>query len=130
EVSSSKHCARVRPVRLRSASRRAPYSGCRAAQEDMKGHFAITLFYRVATLRKRMRRLRHLVTHRFEHVAGRSIDLHALLRWRLLEEAAARGSGRSRHWLDKHPSRCNRALVVSRLGPAAAAPERAKRPER
>ena len=74
---------------------------------------------------------RHLVTRQFEHVADRSIDLHALrLLWRLLEEAAAHEPDRSRHWLDKRPSRCNRALVVPRLGPAADAPERAERPER
>ena len=51
-------------------------------------------------------------------------------RRRLLEESAARGSGRSRHRLDSRPSRCNRALVVPRPGPAVDDPETAERPER
>src|SRR5215468_12442045 len=95
----------------------------------MKGYFAITLFPSRRNASKTIAVFRHLVT--LEHFADRSIDLHALLlRWRLLEEVAARGSGRSRHWLDKRPSRCNRALVVPRPGPAADDPERAERPER
>src|SRR5262245_16599743 len=95
----------------------------------MKRHFAITLFPSRRNASKTIAVFRHLVT--LEHFADRSIDLHALLLcWRPLEEAAARGSGKSRHRLDRRSSRCNRALVVPRLSPAVDDPESAERPER
>src|SRR5262245_36646755 len=95
----------------------------------MRGHFAITLFPSRRNASKTIAVFRHLVT--LEHFANRSIDLHAiLLSWPIIEEAVARGSGRSGHRLGRRSSRCNRTHDVTRKGPAIDDPESAMRPER